>query len=75
MNFHTQKYFRYQTLLLLFIIHANLAELQEKDPLIFADIFDISEESTSKYFFEVTNRIMDKVYHLFFKDELPRVSE
>ena len=75
MNLHTKKCFIYQTLLLLLIIHANLAELDEKYPLLFAYNLDISEESTSVSLFEFTNTIMDKVYHLFFLDKLPIVSE
>ena len=75
MNFHTEKCFRYQTLLLLLIIHANLEELQEQDPLLFAYSFDISEELAYISFFEFTNKIMAKVYNLFFKVELSRVSE
>lgn len=59
MIFHTEKCFRYQTMLLLLIIHANL----------------VLEESTSISFLEFTNKIMAKVYYLFFKEELPRVSE
>ena len=44
MNFHTEKCFIYQTLLILLIIHANLAELQEQDPLLFAYNFDLLED-------------------------------
>lgn len=75
MNFHTEKCFRYQTLLLLLIIHANLTEFQDQDPLLFADNFDILEESTDISFFEFSNRIMAKVYQLFFKVELHKVLE
>ena len=75
MNFHTKKCFKYQTLLLLLIIYENLTKLQEQDPILFEDNFDISEESTSISFFEFTNKIMAKVYYLLFKDELPRVSK
>ena len=57
------------------IVHTNLVELQEQDPLLFADNFDISEESTNIYFFEFTNKIMTKVYYLFFKVGLPRFLE
>ena len=75
MNFHTTKCFRYHTLLLLLIIHANLAELQEQDPLLFEYIFDILKESPSISFFEFTNKIMAKVYQLFFNVELTKVLE
>ena len=34
-NFHSERHFRYHTILLLMGIHANLVELQEKDPLFF----------------------------------------
>ena len=74
-NFHTKKCFRYHNLLLLLITHANLAKLQEQYPLLFVDNFHILEESTSISFFQFMNKIMAKFYHLFFKAELPRVSE
>ena len=60
---------------MLLIIHANLAELKEQDPLLFEDSFDISKESTNISFFEFTNKIMTKFYYLFSKVELPRVLE
>lgn len=74
-NFHLEKHFRYQTLLLLTFVHSNLAHLQKQDPLLFSDNFNISEESTNIYFFEFTNKIMARIYQLIFYSELPRVLE
>ena len=67
MNFHIEKCFRYQTLLLLMVIHANLAELQEHDHILFSYNFDMSKESAGISFYEFSNKIMAKVYQMFLR--------
>ena len=60
-NFHSKRHFIYQTLLLLMVIHANLVELQEKDPLLFSDNFNISKEAGNISFFEFLNKVMARI--------------
>ena len=72
-NFHYERHFRYWTLLLLMVIHANLVELQEKGPLLFFDNFNISEEVGNVSFFEFLNKVMERMYQLIFEQEMPRV--
>ena len=54
------------------VIHANLAELQEQDRIQFVDNFELS---TGISFFDFSNKIMAKIYQMFFKVELPMVSK
>ena len=74
-NFHMEKSFKYLTLLLLMVIHSNLAELQERDQVTFLDKFNISMETGSFSFLEFANKVMARLYFLFFDSELPRVSK
>ena len=64
MNFHTEKCFICQTLLLLMVIHPNLAELQEQDPIQFVDDFYLSPNIS---FFDFSNKIMAKIYQFFLR--------
>ena len=74
-NFHIEKSFTYQTLLLLMVIHSNLAKLKERDQVAFPNKFNIFVESWSFSFLEFANKVMARIYYLFFDTELPRVSE
>lgn len=55
------------------IIHTNLLELQKQDSVLFSKNFNISMETGSMSFFEFTNKVMSRIYQLFFNAELPRV--
>ena len=66
-NFHCERHFRYQTLLLFMVIQANLEELQEKDALLFYDNFNISKEVGNISFFELLNKVMERIYQLMFE--------
>ena len=63
-NFHMENSFRYQTLLLLMVIHSNLAELQKKDQVTFSDKFNISVETRSFSFLEFANKVMALIFLL-----------
>ena len=58
MNFHMEKTFRYQILLLLIIIHQNWDELQNKNLELFMDTFNLSKELGGRYFVQFSNKIM-----------------
>ena len=68
-----EKNFRYQTLLLLIIVHQNWDELQKMDSELFIDTFNLSEELEGESFFHFVNKIMSRIYKLIFDQELPRV--
>jgi hypothetical protein len=75
MNFHMEKTFRYQTFLLLIIIHQNWDELQKVDFELFIDTFNLSEELGGRSFVHFVNKIMSRIYKLILDQELPRVTD
>lgn len=74
-NFHMERSFRYQKLLLLMVIHSNLEELHEMDQVTFSYKFNIFVETRSFSFLEFVNKVMARIYCLFFDSKLPRVSK
>jgi hypothetical protein len=75
MNFHMEKTFRYQTLLLLIIIYQNWDGLQKVDSELFIDTFNLSKELGGISFVHFVNKIMSRIYKLIFDQELPRVTD
>lgn len=55
------------------VIRNNLEEIQKKDQVIFLDNLNISVENGGFSFLEISNKVMARVYYLFFVSELPRV--
>ena len=70
-----EKSFRYQTLLLLMVIHSNPTKQQKRDEVTFLDKFNISVEIKSFSFLECANKVMARIYCLFFDSEILRVLE
>ena len=75
MNFHMDRYFIYQTLLLLIIVHQNWNELQKMDVQLFTDTLNLLDELGGISFVHFANKIMSRIYKLIFDQELPRVTE
>ena len=75
MKFHMEKTFRYQTLLLLIIVHQNWNEFHKVDVELFTYTLNIFEELGGKYFVHFVNKIISRIYKLIIDQELPRVIE
>lgn len=74
-KFHTERTFRYQTLLLHIVIQQNCNELQKLDVDLFIDTLNFSKELRGRPFVHYENKIMLRIYTLSFDQELPRVIE
>ena len=73
-NFHSEKTFKFQSLLLLMVIHKNHSNLHKREPLIFTEDLNCSMEEGALSFFQFTNQVMEVVYQLLYNSSLPSVS-
>lgn len=66
MNFHSERTFRHQTLLLKMMAKQNWSDLQSVDSDLFTENVNFSEELGGRTFVQFANKVMSKNYKLIY---------